>query len=124
MTHVYVQPCDAVKEYITCLDNLNLPEDEQAVAIKHVSGYDCKDPSLGAQIDTEEGSLLFTVDNDKSMLFRRRSAHTIDVTKLSDRVDAVELLAAGLTYVYRYRQCFFFDPRAFYVYKYRCRRTF
>jgi len=91
------QVCDAVKAYETCLTLKNLAEDDKVEAMSHVATYDCKPPVVGPEITTDEGSLLFTVDNDRSMLFHRRAAHTIDVTQLSDRVDAVEQLAAGLT---------------------------
>ena len=95
----YAKVCDAVKAYETCLTLKNLAEDDKVEAMSHVATYDCKPPVVGPEITTDEGSLLFTVDNDRSMLFHRRAAHTIDVTQLSDRVDAVEQLAAGLTYV-------------------------
>ena len=96
-----MQPCDAVKPYILCLDDLVLSDTEYRDAMDPITFYECDDPSPGVQVDTvDDGSLLFTTDYDKTMVFQRRSADAIDIVQLSDQIDALEQLAARLPYVH------------------------
>ena len=76
-----------------------MSESDHLVAMEHVAAYtkQCGPTELAPEVSTSEGSITFTVDNGKSLLFKRRAATTIDVMELSDRVEAIDLFANGLT---------------------------
>jgi hypothetical protein len=83
--------CGPTNAFQRCILALNLGEPLTSDALKDVSGHiaRCEPSGESAQIQTKQGGIEITVDSRRSVKFNKRSAQSIDIWELSDKVEEI-----------------------------------